>query len=153
MRTCDKCPCDEFAEERKFFCEILDRKVYRHHAMLCRTDDRYRRYYLNGEAAPRRPPPSGPGTELLKILRAPFKLLEWLPFTKFGGCAGRCVAYAAKMDAWGVAGCRKRLEEIVDHLEAEAKKEGLPFSRRGARLLVRLAIRRAKSTCPACHSK
>jgi hypothetical protein len=35
-----------------------------------------------------------------------------------------CAEYAAQMDGWGVAGCRERLEEIVAHLEAEAKRLG-----------------------------
>lgn len=48
MRTCDKCPCDEFAKERKFFCTVLDRKIYRRQAELCRLDNDYRLHYSGG---------------------------------------------------------------------------------------------------------
>ncbi len=68
----------------------------------------------------------------------------------------RCAAYAAKMDLWGVEGCKEHFEEIVAHLEEEAKRlgwfkwvqagakavlNGLPKTPRG---LVEEAIRRAE---------
>jgi hypothetical protein len=38
----------------------------------------------------------------------------------------------------------KNIEEIVDWMQEEAKKRKLPFVRAGAKVLVKLAIRRAK---------
>lgn len=38
------------------------------------------------------------------------------------GCG--CNSLAANMDRWGIDGCRKRIDEIVDHLEEQAKKAG-----------------------------
>ncbi|KKM88435.1 hypothetical protein LCGC14_1258860 [marine sediment metagenome] len=100
-------------------------------------------------------PQTGPGTELLKMLKKPVGVLRFLGEVrefllrrqkKKKGCADSCKGYARKMNAWGVAGCRDRLEKIVDHLEAQASREGIRFSRRAAGLMVRWAIRRAERT-------
>ena len=48
--------------------------------------------------------PSGPGTELMKLLRD-------LGINPPKGC--ECKRRAAEMDAWGVEGCRQRRAEIV----------------------------------------
>ncbi|KKK62536.1 hypothetical protein LCGC14_3003360 [marine sediment metagenome] len=105
-----------------------------------------------------RPPQEGPGTELLKLLGAPVKVLRWVRWLRpvkewyrrrkktKKGCAGSCLAYARLMNAWGVDGCRARMDEIVDHLESQTAEEGIVFERRAARLMVRLAIRRAANT-------
>jgi len=78
---------------------------------------------------------SGPGTELKKLL------------SRFGigpkGCG--CNARAAEMDQQGAAWCRKNIETIADWLAEQAKKRKLPFTRLGAKLLIRWAIRRAES--------
>lgn len=74
---------------------------------------------------------SGPGTELKRLFR-------WagIQDTGCGGCGGM----AARMDRWGPVKCREHLDEIVDHLEKQAAKRKLPFSRFAATKLVRLAI-------------
>ncbi len=82
-------------------------------------------------------PPSGPGTELSKLLK------------RFGieptpTC--QCRAKAAEMDAWGPDECEKpeRIEEVVAVMRAEAEARGLPFLDVAGRLLVRRAIRNAR---------
>lgn len=52
-----------------------------------------------------------PGTELAKLIPS------WL---KREGCG--CKSFAAKMNRWGVDGCRQRREEILDHLESQARQ-------------------------------
>jgi len=78
---------------------------------------------------------SGPGTELKKLL------------SRFGigpkGCG--CNARAAEMNRLGPAWCRENIETIADWLAEQAKKRKLPFTRLGAKLLIRWAIRRAES--------
>ena len=77
----------------------------------------------------------GPGTRLKGLLAA------------VGIVAGpkcRCGERAAAMDALGVAWCEQNVEEIVGWLEEEAKQRGIRlFTRVGARMLVKKAIRRA----------
>ena len=51
-----------------------------------------------------------PGSELEKIIPK---------FFKRNGCG--CKPYARKMNQWGVDGCEKRFEEIVDHLVSQSK--------------------------------
>jgi hypothetical protein len=65
------------------------------------------------------------------------------------GC--ECLAYAAKMDAWGPEGCRKRIDRIVHKLLTEARKRGMLKTKirrwaapKVARLMIRWAIRRAE---------
>lgn len=146
MMTCDKCPCDAFAEEKFFFCKRLDRKMYRSQAGLCRTNDAYRAFYTGTpkQSSAKRPslPTEGPGTELLKMLKAPVMILGFLLRIDMDDCD--CRAYARKMNAWGVAGCRKRLDEITNHLQSTAKRKKLPFNRLAAKELVELAIERAE---------
>ncbi len=83
------------------------------------------------------PPPSGPGTELSRLLK------------RFGieptpTC--QCRAKAAEMDAMGADECEKpeRIEEVVAVMRAEAEARGLPFIDIAGRLLVRRAIRNAR---------
>lgn len=70
MRTCNKCPCDEFADESKFFCAILGMKVYWAQAKNCRVDDAWRILLTTGKApedkhAPVLPPDLIPAAERL----------------------------------------------------------------------------------------
>ena len=58
--------------------------------------------------------PFGPGTELTKIIP---------DLLKSESC--NCAQYARQMDKWGVTGCEKRFDEIIEHLLNQAKK--LPF--------------------------
>lgn len=89
------------------------------------------------DRTPTPPPPSGPGTELSKLLK------------RFGieptpTC--QCRAKAAQMDAWGPDECERpeRIEEVVAVMRAEAEARGLPFLDVAGRLLVRRAIRNAR---------
>jgi len=102
------------------------------------------RQHRNENPRPKKPPATGPGTELAKLLKMPLRVLGSLWRVNVGSGCLTCYDYAAEMNRWGVAGCRERLEEIVDRLQEEAKLLGLPFTRRGASFLVRLAIRRAE---------
>ena len=82
-------------------------------------------------------PPSGPGTELSRLLK------------RFGieptpTCA--CRAKAAEMDSWGPDECSKpeRIDEVVAVMREEAEARGLPFLDAAGRMLVRRAIRNAR---------
>lgn len=56
-------------------------------------------------------PPQGPGTELLSIWK------------KAGAASCQlCCEYAKKMDEWGVEGCRKRIDEIVEDVLPRVKQ-------------------------------
>lgn len=82
-------------------------------------------------------PDHGPGTELKKIL-------SWFGTTSDCGCDHR----AASMDEWGVPGCERHFDEIVEWLVGEAKQRGLPlsiFHELVARKAVRRAINNAKA--------
>lgn len=78
---------------------------------------------------------SGPGTELKKILDK-FLIKEKI------GC--KCGPHARTMDRWGPEICLERIDIIVGWLQEEAEKRNLPFSRAAAKLLVKLAIKRAR---------
>jgi hypothetical protein len=89
----------------------------------------------------------GPGTELHEVLSR-------LRIDTTDGCG--CKSRIRQMDAWGVDGCRERLEEIADWLIEEAKRRNWPASkwwatRQAAKVLVRLAIRRAHRKAQALH--
>ncbi len=58
------------------------------------------------------------------------------------GCG--CDVHAAEMDRNAPDWCEANIDTIVGWMRAEAKKRKLPFSVRGARLLVRVAIRNAR---------
>ena len=62
-------------------------------------------------SAPARVAPKGPGSHLKKLLAE--------LGVKTGSSCG-CNAMAAKMDAWGVEGCRFHRPEIVEHLRSQA---------------------------------
>ena len=98
---------------------------------------------VDWEATPPIPArPSGPGTELSKLLK------------RFGieptpTCA--CRAKAAQMDAWGPDECSKpeRIEEVVAVMREEAKARGLPFIEIAAKLLIKRAIHNARKAAQA----
>lgn len=82
-----------------------------------------------------------PGTRLMLLLR------EFQVKPK-KGC--KCFEYIRKMDSWGVAKCRERIAEIVDHLleEAAAASTELPFGldlRELLAMLVERAITEAEA--------
>ena len=79
---------------------------------------------------------TGPGTQLKTML-------GWFNIkAKEKGCG--CKSWQKKMDGGGPQWCRDHKEEILAHLEKEAKKRGLPFVKLAASKLVDLAIRRAE---------
>lgn len=82
-------------------------------------------------------PPSGPGTELSRLLKR-------LGIEPTPTC--QCRAKAAEMDAWGPDECERpeRIEEVVAVMREEANARGLPFLDAVGRLLVRRAIRNAR---------
>lgn len=88
---------------------------------------------------PQRATSGGPGTEL-------HKLLSRLRIDTTEGCG--CLSRIRQMDAWGVDGCRERLDEIAGWLVEEAGRRNWPASKwwatkQAAKVLVRWAIRRA----------
>jgi hypothetical protein len=83
------------------------------------------------------PAPAGPGTELQKLLGR-------IGLGEKSSC--QCKSRARLMDAKGPEWCRDNLDTIVGWLREEAQKRGLPFLETGARLMVKLAIRRASAS-------
>jgi hypothetical protein len=70
--------------------------------------------------------PAGPGTELRRIIAE-------LSIKPKSGCG--CKALAAKMDTWGVEGCRERRQEIAAELQTKAAKFGVAdWIKAGARV-------------------
>lgn len=69
------------------------------------------------------------------------QLLARIGITAAPGC--QCNARANTMDARGIQWCQANIETIVDWLQEEATKRGLPFVRLAGKALVHLAIRRA----------
>lgn len=100
---------------------------------------------------PKRDRPHGPGWHLLRLLKRPVKMLKWGGFK----LPCNCVARAKVMDKWGPVRCRENIEVILDWLQEEARIQKMLFVRRGARILVVMAIRTAeaeaarKKQCPA----
>jgi hypothetical protein len=84
------------------------------------------------------PPPSGPGTELKK-------LLSKVGITTKPGCA--CNKRARVMDEKGCDWCAENLSTITAWLKEEHARQKimLPFSETAVSLLVRYAIRRARA--------
>jgi hypothetical protein len=97
----------------------------------------YPRHPKPGYEQPSPPPPSGPGTELSKLLK--HFGIEPTPTCQ-------CRAKAAEMDAWGPDECEKpeRIEEVVAVMREEAEARGLPFLDVAGRMLVRRAIKNAR---------
>jgi len=90
------------------------------------------------------PRPSGPGTEMKKLLAG------WpLYITATENCP--CNRHAAQMDAWGPDECERRIDEIVGWLRVEAERRGLPFADVAGRLLVRRAIRNSRKQPPGVY--
>ncbi|MBT6169107.1 MAG: hypothetical protein HOH94_16710 [Verrucomicrobia bacterium] len=81
--------------------------------------------------------PSGPGTELKKLLK-----IFGLPDRP--GC--KCNKRAKTMDSWGPDKCSEpeRLTEIIGWLKEEAVKQKVPFVEWAARVIVKRAIRNAR---------
>jgi hypothetical protein len=82
-----------------------------------------------------KPQPSGPGTELKKLLAT-------IGIHATPTCS--CNKMAKQMDAWGPVESLNHIEEIVDVMEQTAKKRKLPFVRTAGKTLVRIACWKAK---------
>ena len=78
---------------------------------------------------------SGPGTQLKSLLKL-------IGIVASPTCP--CNAKAKIMDDWGVDECEKRIPEILDWLEKEARSRKLPFIKFAAEKIVKLAINRAR---------
>jgi hypothetical protein len=79
------------------------------------------------------------GTELTRIL-------SWLGIRHTPRC--KCKDYAVTLDRMGVEWAAANTATVVGWMQAEAKSRHLPFSATAARLLVLLAIWRAKRLTP-----
>lgn len=77
----------------------------------------------------------GPGTELKRLIGLTGIKVE-------ADC--NCNKHAKLMDQRGPDWCEKNLELIVDWLEEEAEKIGLPFVRLAGKLIVKRAIRNSR---------
>jgi hypothetical protein len=86
----------------------------------------------------------GVGTELKNIIAWWQKRFPMFDLGEKSGCG--CRATANWMNSLGPDGCEKKLEQILDKLEAEADKRKLsiPFQRTWARMMVKAAIRRSR---------
>jgi len=85
----------------------------------------------------------GPGTHLHNII------LKWIGEAPTQKCG--CTSRIRKMNAWGPAGCRKHIDEIVTWLVDEANKRdwwryivAVPGSKYFMKRLVLLAIKKAE---------
>lgn len=134
------------------FCERHGIEKTEQFRELCRTNPKYFQAWEEGRgprqtgaektaavslARSRRPKPEGPGTELRRLIAdRGYKI--------HGGCG--CKSKIRKMDSWGVAGCRDRLDEITGWLVDAAKQAGwlnrLAVSTPGASTLARREIRK-----------
>jgi hypothetical protein len=79
--------------------------------------------------------PPGPGTFLKKMFSR-------LGITAVGGCA--CNKRAAEMDRQGPDWCATHIDTIIEWLAEEAARRNLCFSNIAARILIRVAIARAR---------
>ena len=80
-------------------------------------------------------PPDGTGTQLKRMLGK-------LGINPVGPC--KCNARATEMDFRGPDWCEENIETIVDWLREESERRKLPFLAPAARMLVKLAIRKAR---------
>lgn len=88
------------------------------------------------EAAEKAKRPKGPGDYLHEMIK------RWTGEDIERGC--QCKAWIDRMNAWGPAGCREHLDEIVAHMLSEAKKRGWKLTGMpGAKTVAGLAVKRA----------
>ena len=84
-----------------------------------------------------------PGTALKSLLAG-------VGITAAPGCS--CNARAAEMDARGCDWVEANEDTVVGWLREEAAKRGLPFLEAAGRMLVRLAVRRARASSRTAQS-
>jgi hypothetical protein len=111
-------------------------------AVLAAADRRSERFVYLGEEAFARlraeyalPAIPGPGAELKTLLRR-------LGIVAKAGCA--CNQRAKIMDEQGCDWCEENIDTISGWLAEESKKRKLPYMHAAGKLLIRLAIRRAR---------
>lgn len=80
------------------------------------------------------PTTEGPGTEL-------HRLLSWFVSPE-EGC--KCTNRAAIMNEWGIDGCKRNIEVIVDWLVEEARRRHYPYLRTVLHAVVQMAINNAR---------
>jgi ribosomal protein S27AE len=89
----------------------------------------------------------GVGAELSRLIAAADQVAWFagLQLKPSAGCG--CASYATQLDAWGPEECRRRRDEIIDHLVAAAAELPLPeFAKRiGAATLLDAAIASAEA--------
>ena len=86
-------------------------------------------------AAKYRTPQGGPGTELKA-------LLSKIGIRSSPTCS--CNKRAKTMDENGIAWCEQNVETICDWLAEESAKRKLPFLRAAGKVIIHMAIKRAK---------
>ena len=77
-------------------------------------------------------------------------MLSRIGITSEPGCA--CRRHAAEMDARGCDWVEANEDTVVGWLREEAAKRGLPFLNAAGRMLVRLAVRRARASSRTAQS-
>jgi len=135
-------PCDDRKDGR---CVRFGISAHQPWCLLCETKPAYRKAWEEGRgpgqgefAGPTdKPLPTngGPGTEL-------HRLLKRLGIHETPDCP--CMAHMNTMDSRGAEWCEEHIDTIIGWLKREAKRRKLPFVPVVAKLVVNLAIRRAK---------
>lgn len=77
----------------------------------------------------------GAGTELKA-------LLSNLGIDAVDSCP--CNRHAKEMDNKGVEWCQRNIETVLEWIEKESRRRGIPFVKKAAKMVVRIAIRRAR---------
>jgi hypothetical protein len=114
-----------------YYDEIVSAAVHRHENRIALTEADYERF----KARYGRP---GPGAELKKLLKT-------IGIEAKPNCS--CNKRAQLMDhneATEPGWCEAHIEEISGWLQEEAHKRGLPYIASAGKLLIRMAIKRAK---------
>jgi len=151
-----RCPGPEEGQ-RWFFCERHQVRKTASYLRLCQSKPAYFAAWEEGRGPGQKQPiaplridpleeaPAGVGTELKAIFKRMLRLIGrvWPAALEFDGCGG-CGHLAGIMNAWGPAGCRERMDLILEQIEGRARAHGLPFSRFIVRKQIILAIRRAE---------
>jgi len=114
-----------------YYDAILSAAVQRHENRIALTQADYERF----KAQYGRP---GPGTELKKLLKSVG--IEAKPDCSCNKRAQLMDQNEVREPGW----CEAHIEEISGWLQEEAKKRGLPYIASAGKLLIRIAIKRAK---------
>lgn len=132
MITCDKSHLIARCQERGYSLEEVMPCVIRQQGDLWTIDETSPSY-------PHPREPKGPeclaGTQLKGLLKR-------LGITASPTCS--CNSRAAHMDIMGCRWVRDNLDTVIEWLEEEAKKRGLPFSKLAGKGIVMLAIKLAE---------